>query len=105
MNRRDFLRVSSLCAGWALSRTVQALAGYPMAGGWRTFEVVTKVELLKPDGISRIWLPAPLIRNTPYQNTISAQFTAEGGTAKLSKDKQSALGIVSPRTLQTRSRC
>ncbi len=96
MNRRDFLRVnSSLCAGWALSRTVQALADTPSAGGWRTFEVVTEVELLKPDGISRIWLPAPLIRNTPYQNTISAQFTAEGGTAKLSKDKQSALGIVS----------
>jgi transglutaminase-like putative cysteine protease len=64
-------------------------------GGWRTFEVVTKVELLKPDGISHIWLPAPLIRNTPYQNTISTRFTAKGGTASLSKDKQSALGIVS----------
>ena len=72
-----------------------ALADTPSAGGWRTFEVVTRVELLKPDGVSHIWLPAPLIRNTPYQNTISTRFTAEGGTARLSKDKQSALGIVS----------
>jgi transglutaminase-like putative cysteine protease len=96
MNRRDFLRAnSSLCAGWALSRAVPALADTQSAGSWRTFEVVTKVELLKPDGISHIWLPAPLIRNTPYQHTISARFTAEGGTATLSKDKQSALGIVS----------
>src|SRR5580658_6590161 len=95
MNRRDFLRAnSSICAGWALSRAVPALADTPSAGKWRTFEVVTKVELLKPDGISHIWLPAPLIRNTPYQNTISTQFAAEGGTATLSKDKQSALGIV-----------
>jgi transglutaminase-like putative cysteine protease len=40
-------------------------------------------------------LPAPLIRDTPYQKTISARFTAEGGAARLSKDKQNALGIVS----------
>jgi transglutaminase-like putative cysteine protease len=74
---------------------VPVLAHTPSAGEWRTFEVVTKVELLKPNGVSHIWLPAPLIRNTPYQNTISARFTADGGTAKLSKDKQSAQGIVS----------
>ena len=57
----------------------------------------SRVDLLKADGISHIWLPAPMIRNTPYQNTISARFTAEGGTATLSKDKQSALGILSAR--------
>jgi transglutaminase-like putative cysteine protease len=96
MNRRDFLRAnSSICAGWALSRAVPALADIPSAGEWRTFEVVTNVEFLKPNGVSHIWLPAPLIRKTPYQNTISTRFTANGGTAKLSKDKQSALGIVS----------
>jgi transglutaminase-like putative cysteine protease len=96
MNRRDFLRAnSSICAGWAVSRALPVLASTPSAGQWRTFEVVTEVELLKPDGSSHIWLPAPLIRETPYQKTISTQFAAPGGTAKLSKDKQSALGIVS----------
>ena len=96
MNRRDFLRAnSSICAGWALSRAVPVLADNRSAGEWRTFEIGTKVELLKPKGASHIWLPAPLIRNTPYQNTISTRFKAEGGTARLSKDKQSALGIVS----------
>ena len=96
MNRRDFLRTnSSICAGWALSRAVPALADTPSTGEWRTFEVVTHVELLKPNGVSHIWLPAPLIRKTPYQNTIWTRFTADAGTAKLSKEKQSALGIVS----------
>src|SRR3984885_3014334 len=96
MNRRDFLQAnSSLCAGWALSRAVPALADTPSVGKWRTFEVLTRVELLKPNGVSHIWLPAPLIRNTPYQNTISARFTAEGGTARLRKNNQNALGIVS----------
>src|ERR1700678_3361716 len=98
MNRRDFLRAnSSICAGWALSRAVPILADTRSAGEWRTFEVVTRVELSKPNGISHIWLPAPLIRNTPYQNTISTRFTAKSGTAMLSRDEQSALGIVSAR--------
>src|SRR5271154_5189034 len=96
MNRRDFLRAnSSICAGWALSTAMPVLADTPSTGQWRTFEVVTEVELLKPNGMTHIWLPAPLIRNTPYQNRISTEFTANGGTATLSKDKQSALGIVS----------
>jgi transglutaminase-like putative cysteine protease len=95
MNRRDFLQASSSTfAGWALARAMPVLAA-PSADGWRTFEVVTRVELLQPNGVSHIWLPAPSIRNTPYQKTISAQFTSKGGTARLTKDQQSALGIVS----------
>ncbi len=96
MNRRNFLRANgSICAGLALTKALPALADTSSASGWRTFEVVTRVELLKPDGVSHIWLPAPLIHDTPYQKTISARFTADGGTARLSKDKKMALGIVS----------
>jgi transglutaminase-like putative cysteine protease len=96
MNRRNFLRANgAICAGWALTRALPVLANTSSAAGWRTFEVVTQVELMKPNGVSHIWLPAPLIRDTPYQKTISTRFIAEGGTARLSKDKQSALGIVS----------
>jgi transglutaminase-like putative cysteine protease len=96
MNRRSFLHANgSICVGWALTKALPVLADTPLASGWRTFEVVTRVELLKPDGISHIWLPAPLIRDTPYQKTISTLFTAEGGAARLNKDKQNALGIVS----------
>ena len=96
MNRREFLRANStVIAGWALSRAVPVLADTPSTAEWRTFEVVTKVELLKPNGVGRIWLPAPLIRNTPYQNTISTRFMAESGTDRLSKDEPNALGIVS----------
>jgi transglutaminase-like putative cysteine protease len=71
------------------------LADTPSASGWRTFEVVTRVELLKPDGVSLIWLPAPLTRDTPYQKTISTLPTAADGTLKLSRDERDTLGIVS----------
>jgi transglutaminase-like putative cysteine protease len=96
MNRRDFLETNgSIFADWALAKALPVLANTPSASGWRTFEVVTRVELLKPDGVSRIWLPVPLIRDAPYQKAISTQFSAAGGGAGLSKYKQNTLGIVS----------
>jgi transglutaminase-like putative cysteine protease len=95
MNRRDFMRSTSLvCGGLAFSKSLP-LFSETASENWRTFEVVTRVEVLKPNGVTHIWLPAALIRETPYQKTLSNQFNAEGGTAKLTTDDQNALGIVS----------
>ena len=95
MNRRAFLRsTSAVCAGLAFTKSTPLFAD-ASSPGWRTFEVVTRVEVLKPNGVTHIWLPAALIRETPYQKTLSNRFTADGGTAKLTTDKQSVLGIVS----------
>jgi transglutaminase-like putative cysteine protease len=97
MNRRNFLQSSgAICAGLAITKSMPAFADAPQSGGgWRSFEVVTRVEVLKPGGVTHIWLPTALIRETPFQNTRSNKFKAEGGTAKLTTDKPSALGIVS----------
>lgn len=61
---------------------------------WRTFEVTTRVEVLKPAGTTRIWLPAALRAEAPFQKTLSASFHAEGGTAKITEDNPDALGII-----------
>ena len=96
MNRREFLRNHGVvCAGLALTRAISSPALPSPSAGWRTFDVVTKVELLNPKGVSSIWLPAALVRDTPYQRTLLNHYTAPGGTAALTKDKESALGIVS----------
>lgn len=96
MNRRAFLRANGfICTGLALNRAVPLLAHTLPPAGWRTFDVVTKVELLNPKGDSHIWLPAALTRETRYQRTLFNRFIADGGTATLTRDKQSALGIVS----------
>jgi transglutaminase-like putative cysteine protease len=96
MNRRTFLEANgSICAGFALTRAVPVLAHALSPGEWRTYEVVTKVELLKPGGISHVWLPSALMRDTPYQRTLFNRFNADGGTVRLNQDKRNALGIVS----------
>ncbi|MGD1073022.1 MAG: transglutaminase-like domain-containing protein [Bryobacteraceae bacterium] len=91
MNRRDFLRTGgAVSASLALPRT-RLLAEHD---GWRTFEVKTHVEILEPSGTTRVWLPAALTANTPFQRTLSNEFRAEGGTAKTVKGNADALGIV-----------
>jgi len=96
MKRRDFLRnTGTMCAGLAFSRAIPLFADTPVPAAWRTFEVTTRVEVLKPAGATHIWLPAALIRNTPFQKTLANKFTAEGGSAKLTESKLDSLGIVS----------
>jgi transglutaminase-like putative cysteine protease len=97
MNRRNFLQsTGAICAGLAVTKSMPVFAGaLPAAGGWRTFEVTTRVEVMKPTGVTHVWLPSALIRDTPFQRTLGNNFRAEGGRAKLSKDNPNALGIVS----------
>jgi len=90
MNRRDFLR-----AGVAAAGAGSLSAQNPSAGGWRTFEVTTRVEVLKPSGITHIWVPAALTTSTPYQKTLSNTFRCDGGAAKMVEGKADGLGIVS----------
>jgi transglutaminase-like putative cysteine protease len=95
MNRREFLAYTSGAAvGASFSEFHQAFALDTVPAGWRTFEVTTRVEVLKPSGSTRVWLPAALLGTTPFQRTLANNFKAEGGTAKLVENKADALGIV-----------
>ena len=95
MNRRDFLRSASIVsAGLTFPETARLFAEETPSSGWRTFEVTTHVEILKPVGPTRIWLPAPLTSMTSFQRTLANKFAAEGGTVKLVESNADALGIV-----------
>src|SRR5215475_6934484 len=97
MNRRRFLRsTGTACAGFALANSARVFPDTHSPNGWRTFEVTTRVEVLKPSGVTRIWLPAALIGETPFQKTLANKFSADGGgTAQLTESNQDLLGIVS----------
>ena len=95
MNRREFLTyVSGAAAGAALSGADRTFAEAPVSSGWRTFEVTTRIEVLKPSGSTRIWVPAALQANTPFQRTLTNDFRVEEGRAKLVQSTADALGIV-----------
>jgi transglutaminase-like putative cysteine protease len=97
MNRRDFLRSATLVsASVALRDTARAFwLPLPEAGEtWRAFEVTTQVKVLRPAGVTRVWVPVPLTIETPYQQPLGNVFSADGGTAKLADDRARGFGMV-----------
>ncbi|HTY40834.1 MAG TPA: transglutaminase-like domain-containing protein [Thermoanaerobaculia bacterium] len=96
MDRRRFLMTAGVAsATLALPKTSRLFALGLTPVPWRTFEVTTRVEVLKPAGTTRVWLPAALLRETPFQKTLANEFRAEGGKAELIEERNDALGIVS----------
>src|SRR5437762_5161471 len=91
MKRRDFLqRAGAASASLVFApRVVGALPD-----DWRRFEVMTRVEVLKPVGATRVWVPGALVQETPYQQTLANTFNAPGGKARFVERKDDALGIV-----------
>jgi transglutaminase-like putative cysteine protease len=95
MKRRDFLKsAGAASASIAFLKPGRLFAEGAAADGWRTFEVTTRVQVLKASGTTRIWIPAALASPTPFQKTLANEFNAEGGTAKMVESKADALGII-----------
>ncbi len=92
MNRRDILRAVGATLAFPNSERLYAAA--EKSARWRTFEVTTHIEVLKPSGPTRMWLPAALDTRTPYQRTLANTFKCEGGSAKMIERKADALRII-----------
>ena len=84
----------AVSASIAFPKTERLLAEDALSGTWRTFEVTTRVEILKSSGATRVWLPAALISETPFQKTLSNRFSADGGTAEIVEGRADGLGII-----------
>jgi len=94
MNRRHFLLTTGAAtAGLSFPETIKAFTE-DATPTWRTYEVITRVEVLKPSGITRIWVPAALSIDAPFQKTVSNTFQAEGASAKLVESKSDSLSFV-----------
>jgi transglutaminase-like putative cysteine protease len=101
MDRRDFLRYTGTAtAGLALpglvSNAMAQMAPVPQASapGWRAFEVTTRVEVLKPVGTTRIWLPTQLSSDTAYQRGMGSTWSAESGKVSFGTDPKYGAGMV-----------
>jgi transglutaminase-like putative cysteine protease len=57
----------------------------PKPAGWRSFEVVTTVELQAPAGASTVWLPVPSLE-TSWQRTQDVSWTSNAGDARITTD-------------------
>jgi len=94
MNRRDFLGSAGIAAAsFALPEKRRLFAGSAQPGSWRRFEVTTRIEVLKSSGLTRLWLPVPLINQSPFQMALGNTISCAGGAAKIIKRETDGLGM------------
>jgi len=89
MERRVFLKSSAAMAAVSALPWREALA----AADWRTYEVTTRVEVLKPQGVSRVWLPVPTI-DTDWQKVIGNSWSGNAAQAKVLNDGKYGVGML-----------
>lgn len=92
--RRAFLQASAAAlSASALPLTVLAQAPAaasadrsftPTPGTWRTFEVTTRVDIAKPQGATKVWLPIPSV-NSDWQRSLESSYSSNG-QARLAVD-------------------
>ena len=80
MNRRAFLCSAIALAERAarLKASVDTRSQSLATEGWRLFEITTHVHVQNASGVTRAWLPTPLV-GAPYQQTLGDTYQAEGG--------------------------
>src|SRR5262245_288271 len=79
MERRKFLQSTMAVpvlatVPFALRDAVAAARG----DGWRTYEIVTKVEVANPSAVSRAWVPLPYAVKTDWHNPMGNKWTGNG---------------------------
>src|SRR5262245_32594008 len=98
MHRRSFLKsglgASAALAFGATPRLVTAAESLTAANPWRKFEAVTRIEVANPTGVTRVWVPVPLLTDTDYFKRGGDTWTGNVAAALVVRDPKYAVGLV-----------
>jgi len=96
MNRRDFAATAVACALTpSLARPVlaQERRFAPEPGGWRTFEIVTRVELQNTGGPSQAWIPVPSV-DTEWQRSLASHWAGNATSTRQIREAAYGAGMI-----------
>jgi transglutaminase-like putative cysteine protease len=99
MERRRFLETTTIGIAAAallgrLERPGVAATSEAAAGGWRTFELTTRLEIAGAIGGARAWVPLPLMRDTPYQTRLGDTWNGNASRVRRAFDHPYGAGIL-----------
>jgi len=60
---------------------------------WRTFEMTTRLEIVQPSGVTRGWVPLPLMPDTDYQRSLGLSWTGNAAVTRVVRDEKYGAGI------------
>jgi transglutaminase-like putative cysteine protease len=102
MNRRTFLKLSATVpAVSAMSQMPGVLSiaraqqkdFNPRPGTWRAHEITTRVEVLKPTGVTRVWVPLPVVE-AEYQKPQGSKWSGNAKVMEPATDPQYGAGML-----------
>src|SRR5919201_3697724 len=97
MQRRAFLKTGlAASATLALGVAPRLVRGAEptTANPWRKFEAVTRVEVANPTGVTRVWVPVPLLTDTDYFKRGGDTWTGNATVTRVVKDRKYDVGLV-----------
>src|SRR3569832_2502428 len=96
MQRRDFLKPSAALTAGAVWPASQAMAAFDPSpeDGWRSFEVTHRVEVLKPHGATRVWLPLPSMQELVWIRPMGNLWQGDADRAQLLRDRKRGVDML-----------
>lgn len=91
-DRRDFLKTGAaftVAAGLPQFASAQG-AFAPRPGNWRSFQIVTRLEIAKPEGKTQAWVPLPSVNEKDWFKSEGSQWTTNGKATKARDPKYGA---------------
>ncbi|HEX9822163.1 MAG TPA: transglutaminase family protein [Methylomirabilota bacterium] len=97
MQRRRFLKHGFALSAGALATGLPGPARVALAQAqpkWRTFEVLSKIEPAAPSGVTRAWIPVPLLGETDYFRRLGDTWKGNAAVMRLERDPKYDAGFV-----------
>jgi transglutaminase-like putative cysteine protease len=86
MKRRDFIATAAALAAFPKLSFAQQKEFNPVQGEkWRSFEIVTRIDVAKPSGVVRVWVPVPVVDES-WQQTRGNAWTGNATAMRLASD-------------------
>jgi transglutaminase-like putative cysteine protease len=87
MKRRELL-------GAALVATLPWRRARASGSGWRTFEVTTRADISRPEGVSRAWLPVPLAEENGWQRALGNTWTGNATRTEIVRTREYGVSML-----------
>jgi transglutaminase-like putative cysteine protease len=86
IDRRDLIKAgAAVSVAAAFPRMAQANFA-PKPAGWRNFQIVTRLEIAKPQGKVQAWVPVPSVNEADWFRSGASTWTTNAKIASLKKD-------------------
>ena len=96
LHRRDLLRAGAAVSAISLlprGAIADALLA-PRPGAWRKFEVVTRVNIQKPSGVTQAWIPVPSVDEAEWFRAEASVWTTNAKNAGLTREPKYGADMV-----------